>query len=136
MPFVSTLPNPDYLNHPHFMAAAETVDEQTRIAALATFMPALQRAFADWLGGQRPDFEARIGAGDEALGELQRDGVALLAIEAATKARLVDLTRPMIEDLEGKLGAIQGKPKFRDMNLALERDQHKSIYKTVQEAVS
>ena len=134
MPLASTLPNPDYLHHPHFKAAAETVDEQTRIAALATFMPALQRAFADWLGGPRPDLETRIGAGDQALGELQRDGVALLAIEAAKKARLKDLTRPMIEDLEGKLGAIQGKPKFRDMNLALEKDQHKDIYRAVNDA--
>ena len=125
------LPNPDYLSHPKFRPMAERISEQTRITALNQFLPALNRAYSDWTDAQRPNFDARIGAGDEALAELQRSGVSLLRIDADAKAALTKLTEPHFGPLRSRLEVVS-KPKFRDMNAPLDRAKDPGIYAAVE----
>jgi len=134
-PPMSFLPNPDYLRHPKMKAAADTVDASAQLEAMGQFLPAFQRNYAEWIRIGRPDFDARIGEGDPALAELQRDGVALLKIPERWKSELVTLAAPFIGTLEKKLEAIEGKPKFRDMNLALDRGENGRLYKVARAAL-
>jgi len=127
------LPNPDYLNHPKMKAAADQVDEAARIEALQKFLPALQKSFTDWTEAGRPDFEARIGRGDEALRELQEAGVSALRIDPKLKAEMLAQLGPDLDDLEQRLAGLD-KPKFRDMNLPLEKPRHQGVYDLVQAA--
>lgn len=133
MPF---LPNPDYLSHPRMKAAVETVDASVQVDAMGQFLPAFQRNYAEWIKVGRPDFDARIGEGDAVLAELQRDGVALLKVSDRDKAELVALAAPYIGVLESKLSAMESKPKFRDMNLALDRGENRRLYEVAQAALS
>lgn len=130
---MTVLPNPDYLNHPKMKAAAERVDDAAQIAALQQFLPAFQKSFTDWTEAGRPDFEARIGGGDEALRELQEAGVSALRIDPKLKAEMLRQLGPDLDVLEGRLAGMD-KPKFRDMNLALEKPAHQRVYDLVQAA--
>jgi hypothetical protein len=127
------LPNPDYLNHAKMKAAAEQVDDAARIAALQQFLPAFQKSFTDWTEAGRPDFEARIGRGDEALRQLQQDGVSALRIEPKLKAEVLRQLGPDLDMLDQRLAGMD-KPKFRDMNMALEKPRHQGVYDLVQAA--
>ena len=126
------LPNPDYLNHPKMRAAAAGIDDEARLAALGRFLPAFQRSYADWIRTGRPDYAARIGAGDEVLASVQADGVTVLALPEPQRATLRELAAPHVRALEARLGAHQGKPKFRDMNLALDAAADPGVYAAVQ----
>ena len=61
--------------------------------------------------------------------------MALLKIDAELKRRLVELTKPEVDAIEAKLAAFEGKPKFRDMNMALPRAEYPQVYKTMQKAL-
>ena len=128
---MTVLPNPDYLSHPKFKTTKERIDRQTTIAALQRFIPAFERTYLDWMDLDPPDLDARIGAGDEVLGALQQCGFALLSIDERSKAELCALCEPYISRLEAGLSAVQGKPKFRDMNLGLGRDEAGPMYDVV-----
>ncbi len=130
---MSVLPNPDYLNHPRFKTAADRVNGDTAKAALTQFLPAFHRTYVDWLTSSPPDLAARIGEGDEALRALQQCGFAQLTIDGAAKAELVALCAPLLAPLEARLSAFQGKPKFRDMNVALDGADSATIYRLVEE---
>ncbi|RYF98677.1 MAG: hypothetical protein EON94_12690 [Caulobacteraceae bacterium] len=113
------LPHPDYFNHPHLAPSAPGVNDEARIEAVSQFAPLFQRNYAEWLRIGRPDLEARIeGPGDETLKTLQRDGVALLKIDPELKQRLVEITKAEVDAIEERLANFEGKPKFRDMNVA------------------
>lgn len=127
------LPNPDYMNHPVFQPSAHKVDEAARAEAMNKFLPAFQKGYNDWIAAGRPDFEARIGAGDEVLRALQADGYALLKMDAGEKARLVELVSAEVAALEANLAALD-KPKFRDMNRPLERKEQPAVYELVERA--
>jgi len=130
------LPHPDYFSHPHLAPSAPDVNDAARIAAVEAFAPLFQRNYAEWLRIGRPDFEARIeGLGDKTLRKLQTDGVALLKIDPELKQRLVELTKPDVDAIEERLAAFEGKPKFRDMNMALPRAEYPQVYKTMQKAL-
>jgi hypothetical protein len=127
------LPHPDYYNHPHLAPSAHLVTDEVRAEAVNLFAPLFQRNYAEWLRIGRADFDARIeGPGDETLRTLQRDGVSILKIPADLKARLVEATKAEVDAIEEKLANFEGKPKFRDMNVALPRDQWGHVYKLVQ----
>ncbi len=125
---MAVLPNPDYLNHPRFRAAAERIKANTSAVALGQFLPAFQQSYLDWMKADRPDYSTRIGAGDEILSVLQKQGVSLWCIGGRAKAELVANCQPFVDILEAKLAAFQGKPKFRDMNIALPRAEYGEIY--------
>ena len=129
------LPHPDYYNHPALAPAAPDVNDQARADAVNAFAPMFQRNYAEWLRIGRADFDARIeGPGDAILQTLQRDGVALTRIDPELKAQIVEATQAEVDAIEARLAAFEGKPKFRDMNVQLQRAEWGGLYKTVQKA--
>ena len=132
---MTALPNPDYLKHPKFKAAAERIDGGTAIAALKQFLPAFQRTYLDWLALAAPDLESRIGPGDQALRSLQQDGFARLEIAPRAKSELCAICAPILAPVQARLGALQAKPKFKDMNLALDRSQTARVYELVDQVL-
>ena len=126
-------PNPDYFNHPKLAPSAPAADKAARLEALKTFLPAFDKALAGWMDAGRPDFEARIGLGDEALRQVQARGFALLSVERNAKAGILAEVARDVQELEAGLQTI-GKPKFRDMNRALERSDYPRLYELVQQA--
>ena len=130
---MTLLPNPDYFNHPKFQPFTAQVDDAARIAAMDAFLPAFHRSYADWIANQRTDFDIRIGPGDAALAELQAKGFALLKITPALKAELANLAEPFVAALDERLASV-GKPKFRDMNTAIDRAGNERLYEVVDTA--
>ena len=130
------LPNPDYLNHPRLKDVAAGVTDQTRQAALEQFLPAFEKAFLDWTRFQRPDYAARPAGAEAAMAALQADGVVLLRVPADAKQRMVELAGPHLRTLEQKFAAMAGaKPKFRDMNVQLDRKPNAELYRVVEGAL-
>jgi hypothetical protein len=128
---MTVLPNPDYLHHPKFKAAADRIEAQTPSLALQKFLPAFQRTYLDWLALKQPDLKVEIEAGGPALSSLQETGFARLSIDAGAKGELCALCEPVLAPLEAKLRDFKGKPKFRDMNLALTRSDAGRVYALV-----
>ena len=127
------LPNPVYQNHRKFNPEGVQSSKEDTARGLAAFLPAFERNYREWLGHARPDYDARIVQGDEALAAVQRDGFAFLKIREPLKAELVELAMPSVAYLEEKLRTLNTKPKFRDMNLALNRAEHPRIYDLMNE---
>lgn len=132
---MTVLPNPDYFTHPKFTAAAERINEQTRVAALNQFLPALQRAFVDLAESGRPDFDVRITAGSASLAELQETGITVLQVDPPTKALICEWADPLFGAIQQRLASI-GRPKFKDMNVALDRGAHGALYAAVHDALT
>ena len=130
-----SLPRPDYLNHPQMAREAERVSNETRIQAVERFAPAFQKAWKEWFTSGQPDLDARIaGPGDETLRTLLQDGVCIVGVNPAIKTRLVEAVAAPLIEIDAKIAAFDGKPKFGDLNVELTKAQWPQVHALVDEA--
>jgi len=131
------LPRPDYFNHPVVAPYAHLVNDRTRIEAMDLFAPLFQRGWGDWLRIGQAAFEARIdGPGDETLMTLQREGVVLLKMDGAMKARIRKLVSSKVDAIEANLAACDGKPAFPDMHARLVKADWEEVYDLITRALA
>jgi len=131
------LPRPDYFSHPLVALHAHLVNDHSRIEAMNLFAPLFQRAWGDWLRIGQAAFDARIdGPGDETLKALQRDGVVLLKMDQAIKARITELVGSQVDAIQASLAACDGKPAFRDMHAQLVKADWEEVYDLMTRALA
>jgi hypothetical protein len=129
------LPRPDYLSHPRMAREAQNVTDATRIEAVERFAPAFQKAWRDWITLGQPDFSARIPEpGDAALAAVQRDGVAVVKVDPGLKAQILQAVGGELARIQARVAALEGKPRFSDMNTELTRAAWPEVYALMDEA--
>jgi len=124
------LPVPDYESIPRFRSLLDEIDDRTRAEALDLFLPQFRKRYLKELVSPKVDYSVRIGAGDDVLRDLQQDGCALTRIDTADKARLVEITAPLVADLDARQTASPA-PTFKHGQLRLDREAHAAIFEHV-----
>jgi hypothetical protein len=124
------LPTPDYSRFSRFRDHMGDIDDAVRAEAFAMFIKPFHARYRDILTQPRPDYEARIGAGDSILRALQQDGVALAKSDPGLKAQLNALADPLAERIEAHLAAVE-QPNFKDGQILLDETEHRAIYDAV-----
>lgn len=109
------------------------IDETARAAALSAFLPAFQERYLQVLRSPRPEYDLRIGEGDEALKALQQDGYALESLDPDHLRTLRDLVAPMAREMEARLETLP-KLKFSDGQVVLDSGTHAAVYDAVETA--
>ena len=112
----------------------EGIDDAIRAEALSAFIPAFQERYLQILKSPRPQWEARIGAGDHLLRAMQRDGYALATLEPAHRDRLRELALPLAQHIHARLDRL-GKLRFSDGQLVLDPSEHAPIYAAAEAAL-
>jgi hypothetical protein len=110
----------------------DEVDDRLRAEALGKFLPLLQAYYERHFGLPRPDYDARIGEGDELLRSLQRAGCATTSISAACKAELNAVALPLAENLHARLEDAQTL-NFKETQQVLAAEQHPAVYAAVEQ---
>jgi hypothetical protein len=128
------LPDPDYLAHPLLQPAAPLMGREARLEALSRFLPALQKALIAWASADRPDLSARIGPGDAILADLQERGHCVVSLPDALNKMLADRTAAEFESLQAELDRVE-RPRFRNLNRALDRERFADVYAAWDEAL-
>ncbi|OJU08820.1 MAG: hypothetical protein BGN86_03635 [Caulobacterales bacterium 68-7] len=126
------LPTPDYSRFSRFRDQMGEIDDAVRAEAFALFIKPFHARYRDILTQPRPDYEARIGAGDDILAALQTDGVALAKSDAGLKAKLNAVAMPLADQIEAHLAAT-AEPNFKDGQILLSESEHAAIYQAVAE---
>ena len=114
---------------------AEITDE-IRIQALDAFMGSMRERYLKLVKLPRRAFEAVLpSAAGEVLSALQADGLALRALDSASRGRIRDHVTPIFRELLERLDSL-GKLTFSDGQLALDPAQHAPLYLTVEAAMA
>jgi hypothetical protein len=108
----------------------DAIDDEVRAEAFGLFIKPFHARYRDILTQPRPDYEARIGAGDPILRELQEQGVALAKSDATLKGQLNALAMPLAQKIEDHLAAT-AEPNFKDGQILLDETEHAAIYDAV-----
>jgi hypothetical protein len=129
-----SLPDPDYLGHPLLPTAAALTGREARLEALSRFLPAFQNALLAWTRSERPDFEARIWAGDAVLADLQGRGCSVVPARPVLAGLLADRTAAEFDVLQAELDAVE-RPRFRHLNRPLPRERFAEVYATFDQLI-
>jgi hypothetical protein len=124
---MNALPTPDYTQFSKFTRELDGIDDAVRAEAFGLFIKPFHARYRDILTQPRPDYEARIGGGDETLRTLQQQGVALAKSDPALKAQLNALAMPLAQKIEDHLAATV-EVGFKDGQLLLDETEHAAIY--------
>ena len=121
------LPVPDYETIPRFAEIMKGIDATARAEALSMFLAPFQKRYRRTFIDPPIDFEARIGAGDDLLRTLQEEGCATTAIGAADKARLLELTGPLVQEVQARMDAA-AEPSVKTSQMKLDPEVHADIF--------
>jgi hypothetical protein len=125
---MNALPTPDYTKLPKFSRELPGVNDDTRAEAFGMFIKPFHARYRDILTQPRPDYDVRIGAGDDILRTLQEHGVALAKSEPGLKAQLNALALPLAQQIEAHLAATV-EVGFKDGQILLSDEiEHAAIY--------
>ncbi len=128
------LPTPSYDQHPDLAPFVSRITEEVRREALAAFIPAMRGVLYKLQRARDRQFDARIAAGDDLLQTLQRDGTALLQLDAPAKQWIRDYLAPIVQAILERLETL-ARIKFADGMIPLEPREHPQLFVEVERAL-